>query len=64
MHQEISALESNHTWTLTPLPPHKTPCYEIKYNADDSLECYKARLVAKGYTQQEGVDYNATFSRG
>ena len=57
----------NHTWTLTPLPPHKqvVGCrwiYKIKYNADGSIELYKARLVAKGYTQVEGLDCLATFS--
>jgi hypothetical protein len=64
---ELAALEANHTWTLTPLPPGKHPIgckwvYKVKLKADGSLERYKARLVAKGYTQQEGLDYSETFS--
>ena len=52
---EISALEENHTWTLTLLPAGKKPIgckwvYKIKYKVDGSVERYKARLVAKGFT--------------
>ena len=35
---------------------------KVKRKVDGSIERYKARLVAKGYTQQEGVDYEKTFS--
>jgi len=67
MQSEIDALESNNTWTLTSLPPGKTPIgckwvYKVKHRADGSIERYKARLVAKGFTQCEGLDYFETFS--
>ena len=63
---EISALEANHTWTLTPLPPNKQAIsckwvYKVKYRFDGTVERYKARLVAKGFTQKEGLDYLETF---
>jgi hypothetical protein len=67
MTAEITALEANQTWSLTPLPPGKTPIgckwvYKVKLRSDGTLERYKARLVAKGYNQQEGFDYFKTFS--
>ena len=67
MDAEIAALVSNNTWTLTPLPSNKKAIrckwvYRVKYKADGSVERYKARLVAKGFTQQEGLDFNDTFS--
>jgi hypothetical protein len=67
MNAEIQALETNHTWSLVDLPPHKKPIgckwiYKVKHKSDGSIERYKARLVAKGYTQCEGLDYLETFS--
>ncbi|OMO49485.1 Reverse transcriptase, RNA-dependent DNA polymerase [Corchorus capsularis] len=67
MEKEISALEANHTWTLTSLPPVKRAIdskwiYKVKFNPDGTVERYKARLVAKGYTQIEGVDFHETFA--
>uniref|UniRef100_A0A2N9G152 Reverse transcriptase Ty1/copia-type domain-containing protein n=1 Tax=Fagus sylvatica TaxID=28930 RepID=A0A2N9G152_FAGSY len=67
MQVELNALEANNTWSLTPLPSHKSPIgckwvYKIKHRADGFFFRHKARLVAKGYTQKEGFDYYDTFS--
>ena len=36
--------------------------YKIKHVVDRSIEKYKTRLVSPGSSQQEGIDYEETFS--
>lgn len=67
MTAELSAMETNNTWSVVPLPSGKysISCkwiYKIKYRSDGSIDRYKARLVAKGYNQTEGVDFTDTYS--
>jgi hypothetical protein len=36
--------------------------YKLKHNSDGSIARYKARLVEKGFHQQQGIDFDETFS--
>ncbi|GJR15625.1 retrovirus-related pol polyprotein from transposon TNT 1-94 [Tanacetum coccineum] len=65
--EELSAIERNQTWELFDLPEGKNLIslkwiYKTKYLADGSIQKYKARLVVRGFTQQQGIDYEETFS--
>ena len=67
MIDEMTALESNSTWTLVPHPHGKSTVgcrwvFTIKVGPDGQIDRLKARLVAKGYTQIFGLDYGDTFS--
>ncbi|KAJ9541315.1 hypothetical protein OSB04_027821 [Centaurea solstitialis] len=65
--EEMTALRKNDTWSLVKLPNGKETVgcrwlFNIKFNADGSINRYKARLVARGFTQTYGVDYSETFA--
>jgi hypothetical protein len=67
MQEEIDALHAQGTWDLVPLPYAKNLLgykwvYRIKKNTYGSIARHKARLIAKGFGQEEGIDYNETFS--
>ena len=67
MQDEFDALQKQGTWSLVPPPPYKNivGCkwvYKLKRHSDVTIAKYKARLVAKGFHQQQGADYDETFS--
>lgn len=67
LHKEIAALETDHTWSIVPLPSGKRAVgckwvYKVKYHSNGTKERYKARLVAKGYTRAERIDFQEAFA--
>jgi len=63
MRQEYEASMRNHTWDLVPLPPDRQPIgckwvFQVKENADASINKYRARLVAKNFNQVAAFDFS------
>lgn len=67
MIEEYNSLLENKVWMLVDKPKDQNIVsskwvFKLKRGADGESNRYKARLVARGFTQQEGVDYDETFS--
>ena len=67
MKDELSSMDKNSVWELVDQPPSRKVIrnkwvLKVKRKADGSIDKYKARLVVKGFTQEEGIDYDETFS--
>ena len=65
--EEFTAHEKNNSWTIVQntgdLEPLDSVCvFKVKRNPDNSVKNFKARLCIRGCKQQQGVDYNETFS--
>ncbi|GJT38366.1 retrovirus-related pol polyprotein from transposon TNT 1-94 [Tanacetum coccineum] len=67
MAKELSAALAHEFWTLVPAPYGKTIIgskWVFRNKRDETVIVIKnkARLVAQGYNQQEGIDYDETFT--
>jgi hypothetical protein len=67
MTEEYRALLGNDTWDLIPPPQNANvvSCkwvFRHKLKPDGSLDRYKARWVLHGFSQEQGIDFEETFS--
>ncbi|KAI0502330.1 hypothetical protein KFK09_017278 [Dendrobium nobile] len=67
MAEEFTALQQQGTWYLIPPPSNASilGCkwtFRKKFNSDGTVARFKARLVAQGNRQEQGLDYEETFS--
>jgi hypothetical protein len=65
--EEYQSIMENNVWEIVSRSERKSvvtsKCvYKIKHAVDGSIDKYKERFVAKGFSQQEGEDYDETFS--
>ncbi|GKF80266.1 retrovirus-related pol polyprotein from transposon TNT 1-94, partial [Tanacetum coccineum] len=67
MQDELNQFKRLDVWELVPLPNGKNVIkvrwhWKNKTDAENTIIRNKSRLVAKGYSQQEGIDFEESFS--
>nr|GEV47073.1 hypothetical protein [Tanacetum cinerariifolium] len=67
MQEELNQFYRNKVWTFVPLPYEKIVIaskwvFKNKMDKDGIVTKNKARLVTQGYSQEEGIDYDKTFT--
>jgi len=67
MNEELDQIEKNHTWELVPRPHDKDVIgtkwvFKNKLNENGEVIINKVSLVCKGYAEQEGIDFEETFT--
>ena len=65
--EELQQFERNKVWTLVSKPSGKSIIgtrwvFRNKMDENEIVIRNKARLVAQGYRQEEGIDYDETFT--
>ncbi len=65
--QELSAIESNHTWEPVVFPKGRKALstrfvFKAKHDDQNQIVRWKARLVVRGFLQKFGLDYNETYA--
>ncbi|GJY33622.1 retrovirus-related pol polyprotein from transposon TNT 1-94 [Tanacetum coccineum] len=67
MQEELNQFVANDVWDLVPLPKNQSIIgtkwvFRNKLDENGIMSRNKARLVAQGYNQQEGIDYDETYT--
>ena len=67
MQEELNQFERSKVWTLVPPPENHSIIgtkwvYRNKMDESGIVIQNKARLVAQGYNQEEGIDFDETYS--
>ena len=67
MEEELNQFERNGVWELVPRPNDQSVIitkwvFMNKMDENCIIVRNKVRLVVQGYNQQEGIDYEETFS--